>query len=261
MSVLDRMNLAGKVAIVTGGAGDIGKAIATQLRNLGATVVLADLKDTVADVAASLSSGTAKVDWIRMDVSDSKSVDAAIAEAVRRHGGLHIMVAAAGIAYDQTTLEHSDENWHRVMKVNLDGAFFCIRAAGREMDKAGGGSIIAISSICAVTISGPERHIGYDVSKAGVAHMCRNVAVEWAGKNIRVNAVGPGYTNTVLLNEVGMTNPAMLKGWLEDIPVHRLMDPREIADTVAFLASDAASGITGHELMVDGGYSVSKFVV
>ena len=257
MSILERMNLSGKVALVTGGAGDIGKAIAEQLRNLGAKVVLADLKDNVAQVAASLSTGVSKVDWVQLDVSDSKAVDAAIAETVERQGGLHIMVAAAGIAYDQKTLEHSDENWRRVISINLDGAFYCIRAAGRHMAKAGGGSIIAISSICAVTTSGPEKHIGYDVSKAGVAHMCRNVAVEWADKNIRVNAVAPGYTDTVLLNEVGMTNPAMLKQWLEDMPIHRLMAPREIADTVAFLASDAASGITGHELLVDGGYAVS----
>ncbi len=257
MSILQRLNLSGKVAVVTGGAGDIGKAIALQLHNLGAVVVLVDLKEDVARVAAEVGAFGAKADWLALDVSDSKAVDTGFAEVVRRHGGLHVMVAAAGIAYDQTTLEHSDENWHRVMKVNLDGAFFCVRAAGRHMAISGGGSIIAISSICAVTTSGPERHIGYDVSKAGVAHMCRNVAVEWADKNIRVNAVGPGYTNTVLLNGVGMQNPAMLKQWLQDIPVHRLMEPHEIADTVAFLASDAASGITGHELMVDGGYSAS----
>ena len=257
MSTIDRMNLSGKVAIVTGGGGDIGFAIATQLYNLGAVVVLADLKDSVASAAARLKGGKGKADWLKMDVSSSASVDGGVAETVKRHGRLDVMVAAAGIAYDQKTLDHSDDNWHRVMGVNLDGAFFCVRAAGRQMEKTGGGSIIAISSICAVTTSGPEKHIGYDVSKAGVAHMCRNVAVEWADKNIRVNAVGPGYTNTVLLNEVGMTNPSMLKEWIDDIPVHRLMEPREIADVVAFLASDAASGITCHELMVDGGYSAS----
>jgi len=257
MSIFDRMNLTGRVAVVTGGAGDIGKAIALQLRNLGATVVVADLKDDVAKAAASLSTDTAKVDWIKLDVSNSVAVADAVAEVVKRHGGLHIMVAAAGISYDQNTLDHTDQNWRRVMAVNLDGAFYCIRAAGQHMARSGGGSIIAISSICAVTTSGPEKHIGYDVSKAGVAHMCRNIAVEWASKSIRVNAVAPGYTNTVLLNEVGMTNPAMLKQWLEDTPIHRLLDPREIADVVAFLASDAASGITGHELLVDGGYSVS----
>ncbi len=257
MSILDRMNLTGKVALVTGGAGDMGKAIAIQLRNLGATVVLADLKDNVGQVASDLSTDGHKVDWVKIDVSDSKSVDAGVAETVKRHGGLHVLVANAGISYEQSTLEHSDENWRRVMAVNLDGAFFCIRAAGRQMAANGGGSIIAISSICSVTTSRPEIHIGYDVSKAGIGHMCRNVAIEWASKNIRVNAVGPGYTDTVMLEEVGKTRPAVMKQWLEDMPIHRLMAPREIADAVAFLASDAASGITGHELMVDGGYSVS----
>lgn len=256
MSLLDRMRLTGKVALVTGGAGGMGNAIAAALTDLGATVVLADLTSTVAATAADLGKNGAKVDWINMDVTDSKSVDTAVGQVIARHGGLHVMVANAGISYEEATLGHSDENWRRVMAVNLDGAFYCIRAAGRHMAKSGGGSIIAISSICSRTSVRPEIHIGYDVSKAGIAHMCRNIAVEWADKKIRVNSVGPGYTETEMLKSVGRTRPEVMKQWLADMPNHRLMAPREIGDAVAFLASDAASGITGHELMVDGGYSV-----
>ena len=114
-----------------------------------------------------------------------------------------------------------------------------------------------ISSIAGVTAVRPELHIGYDVSKAGVAHLCRNIAVEWARHNIRVNAVGPAYADTEMLAEVGRSRPEQMRVWLDDMPIHRLIDPREVADAVAFLASDAASGITGHELMVDGGYSAA----
>ena len=120
-----------------------------------------------------------------------------------------------------------------------------------------GGAIVAISSIAGVTAVRPELHIGYDVSKAGVAHLCRNVAVEWARYNVRVNAVGPAYADTEMLAEVGRSRPEQMRVWLDDMPIHRLIDPREVADAVAFLASDAASGITGHELMVDGGYSAA----
>jgi NAD(P)-dependent dehydrogenase (short-subunit alcohol dehydrogenase family) len=168
-----------------------------------------------------------------------------------------MLVANAGIAYEETTEDHSDENWRRVMAVNLDGVFYCVRAAGRHMIASGGGSIVAISSIAGVTSVRPEIHIGYDVSKAGVAHLCRNVAVEWAARNVRVNAVAPAYADTEMLARVGRERPEVMKIWLEDMPIRRLISPREVADAVAFLVSDAASGISGHVLMVDGAYSAA----
>ena len=257
MSISDRLRLDGRVAGVTGGAGGIGSVIARQLRDLGATVVLLD-RDRVCPAVASTLGGLAqRIDWVGVDVGDSRSVEAAVAEIVKRHKRLDILVAAAGVSYEEETLSHSDESWRKAMSVNLDGVFYSLRAAGREMARQGGGAMVAISSICSVTSVRPEIHIGYDVSKAGVAHMCRNLAVEWATKNIRVNAVGPGYCDTDMLGAVGRERPHVMKVWLEDLPIHRLITPREVADAVAFLVSDAASGITGHELMVDGGYSVA----
>jgi NAD(P)-dependent dehydrogenase (short-subunit alcohol dehydrogenase family) len=245
MTLMKRLDLTGRVALVTGGAGGIGRAITATLRELGATVIVAEKS-----ISPDLSEA------VQMDVTDSASVDAGMAEVVARHGRIDILVTAAGVSYEQDTLSHSDENWRRVMSVNLDGTFYCIRAAGRHMDRAGRGSIILISSICSRVRVRPEVHVGYDTTKAAVALLCRNIAIEWADKNIRVNAVAPGYTDTTLLGAVGRERPEIMGQWLSDIPVNRLIAPQEVADAVAFLASDAASGITGHELFVDGGYSV-----
>ncbi|CAN7744201.1 SDR family oxidoreductase [Rhizobium leguminosarum] len=256
MSLLNRMNLAGKVALIAGGAGGIGAAIANGLIEAGAKVVLGDNVESLGDIASQMSRNSS-ADWVSMDVTKSGSVDEAVAHVVNGHGKLDILVAAAGVTYEEPTLDHTDENWRRVMAVNLDGAFYCMRAAGRQMAKSGGGSIIAISSICSRVRVRPELHVGYDATKAAVALLCRNIAVEWADHNIRVNAVAPGYCDTTLLGAVGRARPDVLKQWLEDIPQHRLIAPREIADAVSFLASDAASGITGQELVVDGGYSVA----
>ncbi|WP_161556527.1 SDR family NAD(P)-dependent oxidoreductase [Burkholderia pyrrocinia] len=257
MTLIEKLSLKGKVALVTGGAGGIGQAIAKELLALGATVVLSDRVAAAAEATRDLEAEPSKLDFVSFDVADSQAVAKGVGEIVAKHGRLDILVANAGVSYDETTLEHTDESWRRVMGVNLDGVFFCIREAGRAMAKAGGGSIVAISSICGVTAVRPEVHIGYDVSKAGVAHMCRNLAVEWAKRNIRVNAVSPAYAETAMLQAVGEENPAVMKQWLEDMPIGRLMKPGEVASAVAFLASDAASGISGHNLLVDGAYSVS----
>lgn len=247
----------GKVAVVTGAARGIGAEITKRLLDLGAKVVLADRSENVADTARGLTSQGAGTDSLVFDVTDSAAVDKAVDAVIKKHGKVDVLVANAGIAFERKAVEHSDEDWRRVMSVNLDGVFYSVRAFARPMLKAKSGAIVAISSIAGVKAVRPEVHVGYDVSKAAVAHMCRVLAVEWAKQGVRINAVGPGYTDTEMLAEVGRTSPATMAMWLDDTPYGRLMKPSEIASAVAFLASDAASGITGHLLMVDGGYSVS----
>lgn len=257
MSALDLYRLDGRVALVTGGAGGIGSEVGRQLAGLGARVVLADRSPHVHAVAASLKADGADVDGIVLDVTDRPAVDAAIDAIVERTGSIDIAIANAGLSYEATTVAHDDEWWHRALDINLTGVFHVARHAGRHMVRQGRGAIVAISSIAGVKFVRPERHVGYDVAKAGVAHMCRVLGCEWVKQGVRVNAVGPGYTNTEMLADVGRSQPEVMAQWLDDTPAGRLMERREIASAIAFLVSDAASGITGQLLMVDGGYSVS----
>lgn len=250
-------SLAGKVAVVTGAARGIGACIAERLTAQGALAVLADRTPSVEATAGQIAAAGGGTDWLAFDVTDSASVDAAAAEVLRRHGRVDILVANAGMSYELPAIEHTDEAWRTVMSVNLDGVFYCIRAFARPMLAAGAGAIVATSSIAGVKAVRPELHVGYDVSKAAVAHLCRMLGVEWAKAGVRVNAIGPGYTDTDMLAEVGKSRPDVMKIWLDDIPAGRLMNRTEIANTVAFLVSDAASGITGQLVLVDGGYSTA----
>ena len=250
-------DLTGRVAVVTGAARGIGQAIAEHLAAAGAKVVLTDLRGEVAATAEVLTAAGRDADWLTMDVTDSAAVDAAAAEVLKRHGRVDILVANAGMSYEMPAIDHTDRHWRDVMAVNLDGVFYTIRAFARPMLAARSGSIVAMSSIAGVKAVRPELHVGYDVSKAAVAHLCRVLAVEWARTGVRVNAVGPGYTDTDMLADVGRTRPDVMRVWLDDIPVGRLMARDEIAGVVAFLASDAASGVTGQLLMADGDYSVA----
>ena len=257
MATTDPYRFDGKVAVVTGAARGIGAEITRRLLQLGAKVVLADRSETVAATAKGLAGEGAGTNSIVFDVTDSAAVDKAVDAIVRKHGKVDVLVANAGVAFERKAVEHTDEDWRTVMGINLDGVFYTVRAFAKPMLKAKSGAIVATSSIAGVKAVRPEVHVGYDVSKAGVAHMCRVLGVEWAKQGVRINAVGPGYTDTEMLAEVGRTSPATMAMWLDDTPYGRLMKPAEIASGVAFLASDAASGITGHLLMVDGGYSVA----
>ncbi|MBB3931157.1 NAD(P)-dependent dehydrogenase (short-subunit alcohol dehydrogenase family) [Kaistia hirudinis] len=247
--------LTGKTALVTGAAGGIGSAIIERLAGLGAGVVLADQTDRVFEAAAEWAAKGFKAKGIKLDVTDSAAVEQAAADLNAEFGAIDILVANAGISYESSTEEHSDADWKRCLAINLDGVFYCVRAFGKRMVERRSGAIVAISSIAGVRAVRPELHAGYDVSKAGVAHLCRVVGVEWAPHNVRVNAVGPGYTETEMLKKVGVAQPSVMAAWMNDIPARRLLQPAEIANAVAFLASDAASGITGQLLMADLGYS------
>jgi NAD(P)-dependent dehydrogenase (short-subunit alcohol dehydrogenase family) len=249
------MNLQGKVIIVTGAAGGIGAASTETICEYGGHVIVADCNGKEQDVAKSLAAAGHSVEPASLDVTDSKATDSLIEAIWRQHGRLDGFVANAAINDGDAFLDHTDEQWRRVMSVNLDGVFFGVRAAARRMSKQKSGSIVIVSSICGMKAVRPEVHAAYDVTKAAVAHLAKVVGCELGRTGVRVNAIGPGYTETPLLMEFLQSHPGFLQHWVEDTPIGRLLKPKEIAGTVAFLLSDLSCAITAQLIVADGGYT------
>ncbi|WP_103174265.1 SDR family NAD(P)-dependent oxidoreductase [Paracoccus sp. SY] len=247
--MIREFDLAGRLAVVTGGAAGIGRAIVEVLAEAGATVIVADRDEAAAMSLAEQLNGHA----LTLDVTDADAAELAAASLVARHGAPDILVNNAGIVMNAPSLEVDLADWRRVMDVNLHGVFHTSRAFGRHMVAAGKGSVVNLSSICSKVTVHPQPQAAYNAAKAGVNLLTKSLAVEWAGK-VRVNAVAPGYTATELTLQ-GRSKPEWFNTWLACTPMGRLAEPREIALAVAFLASDAASYVTGTVLMVDGGYT------
>ncbi len=255
LSATDRSSLVGRVALVTGAARGIGLAIARALAEAGATLELSDVDGPAVEAAAAdLPQGTAV--GHPCDVADGDRVRAWIDDVAARRGRIDVLVNNAGVQLNRAASDLSDDDWHKVLGVNLDGAFFCSREAGRIMRANGSGVIVNVASIA--ERFGMPRRLPYGVSKAGITALTRGLAAEWAREGIRVNAVAPGYVETELVRH------AFEKGHIDrdtivaKIPLGRLAEPRSIGDVVTFLASDRADYLTGQTLYVDGGYSIFK---
>jgi NAD(P)-dependent dehydrogenase (short-subunit alcohol dehydrogenase family) len=253
---LEKYDLKGRVAFVTGGGQGIGLACAQALAEAGADVVVGDLlPDRLESAKAELKGHGLTIDGVQLDVTKSAEVDRAADEVARRHGPVGILVNNAGIAKSNVRAEDtSDEHWRFHMDVNLDGLFWCCRAFGRQMLEAGKGSIVNIGSMSALIVNKPQPQSFYNASKAAVHHLTKSLAAEWAERGVRVNAVAPTYIETPL-TRFGMEDQSMYPTWLDMTPMRRVGQPDEIASTVLFLASDASSLLTGSIVVADGGYT------
>jgi NAD(P)-dependent dehydrogenase (short-subunit alcohol dehydrogenase family) len=242
-----------KVALVTGAARGIGLAVARRFLAEGWRVALLDIEgQLLRDAVASLADADRTL-AVHCDVSDAAAVAAAIAQVSARFGRLDALVNNAGIAVFTSVLETSDEDWNRVLAVNLTGPFLCTKAAVPLMCEHGGGAIVNITSISAVRAS--TLRSAYGTSKAGLAHLTKQLAVELALSGIRVNAVAPGPVETAMAKAVH--TPQIRADYHDAIPLNRYGREEELADAVFFLCSERASYITGQILAVDGGFDAA----
>ncbi len=245
-------DLGGQVALVTGAARGLGRAIAETLAAAGAKVACVDVNaEWLTETVAAINAAGGVAIALACDVTDSKRVGEVVAEVIQQWGGLQILVNNAGITRDNVILRMKDEQWDSVLNINLKGTFLFIRAAARPMMKGQRGRIINVASVSG--LMGNPGQANYSASKAGVIGLTRTVARELASRNITVNAVAPGFIATEMTAKLGEELLTQIK---KEIPLGRLGDPQDVADAVLFLASDAASFITGHVLTIDGGLTV-----
>jgi NAD(P)-dependent dehydrogenase (short-subunit alcohol dehydrogenase family) len=247
--------LAGRVCIVTGAAQGIGEACARRFARDGAKPVIVDVDDGRGQALA----GELGALYLHCDVGDKAQVDAAVAAAMQAHGRIDVLVNNAGIFKAADFLEVTEADFDAVLRVNLKGSFLMGQAVAREMARAGRGAIVNMSSVNGVlaipTIA------SYNVSKGGINQLTRVMALALADKGIRVNAVAPGTIATELAAKAVLTGEEAKARIMSRTPMKRLGEPAEIADTVAYLASDAASYITGEIVVVDGGRMTLNYTV
>ena len=253
--VLPSMRLDGKVALVTGAGSGIGKGLALAVAEAGADCVATEQPERMADlepVCDQIRDLGRRALALPLRLPDLSSIDTLVTEVVTALGRIDILVNNAGINIPRDALELSEQDWDAVLDVNLKGLFFLSQRVAREMVQAGGGRIVNIASQNGVV--GYYRRAAYCSSKAGVVNLTRVLAIEWAQYDINVNAVGPTFILTPLTQST-FDDPVLREDLLKRIPLGRVGTPEDVAGAVVFLASPAAALITGHTLLVDGGWT------
>jgi 3-oxoacyl-[acyl-carrier protein] reductase len=240
-----------KVIVVSGGAGGIGAEVSARLASEGALLVIADLHAPEAETkAASIGPGGRAI-GVACDITSAEQCEAAVQAAIKKFGRLDGAVNCAGYSRPHDSLNLPPADWARMVDVQLNGAFYFAQACAKRMVETGGGIVFITSTNAEAAF---PRRAAYCCAKAGVAMLTKVLAIEWAEKGIRVNAVGPAYVATEMTQRniaAGNVNEAQIKG---RIPLGRLAQPADVADAVSFLLSEKASFITGHSLYVDGGW-------
>lgn len=249
-------DLAGRTAVVTGGARGIGYSLASALARNGVSVALLDLLPEVEESAARLAAETgAPTAAALVDVTDAASVDAAFAAVRESLGVADLLVAAAGITIWGDSAEVEPGTWAKVIDVNLSGTFYAAQAFARPLIDAGrDGSAILISSMSGRVVNVPQHQASYNASKAAVDQLAKSLAVEWAPR-IRVNAIAPGYILSDMTRQFTEANPELAADWVRMIPAGRMGEPSDLDGLLLLLASSASSYLTGQTLVIDGGYT------
>ena len=253
--MLPSMRLDDKVMMVTGAGSGIGRAVAIASAEAGAHCVVCELPDKIDDLKAVCDEIQAlgkQAVPVALQLPNLESIDTAVGEAINAFGRVDVLVNNAGVNIPKDAFEVTEADWDGVMDVNLKGLFFMSQKVAREMVKTGGGCMINIASQNGVI--GYYKRAAYCSSKAGVVNLTRVLALEWAEHNINVNAVGPTFVLTPLTQST-FDDPAIREDLLQRIPLGRVGQPEDVVGAVVFLASPAASLITGHTLLVDGGWT------
>ncbi|CAO3695923.1 unnamed protein product [Rhizopus stolonifer] len=257
LPTLPLFSLKGKKAIVTGGARGIGLEMSKALAESGADVAMMYVSnDKAKDLAAEIGKQyNVFCQAYKAEITNAEEVTKVIDQIVKEMGGVDIFVANAGVNIGGEAVSYDLESWRKVFDINVNGVFYGIQAASKYMLKQGKGNVIVTSSISAAIVNRPQVQCAYNSSKSAVTMMAKCLAVEWAQKGIRVNALCPAYIKTDLLDNTNKENPAWESTWIDSTPMGRIGEPHELKGPLVFLASDASSYVTGAELFVDGGYT------
>lgn len=248
-------SLEGKVALITGGGRGIGQVIARELSRAGADIAIFSRSGAAETKKLVEEEGGRAID-ILADVTNEESVRAGIHQIIETYGKLDIVVNNAGICYHKDAFEATVEEWRKCLDINLTGEYIVCREAARVMIEKGiKGSMINIASVSGHIVNIPQRQAAYNASKAGVIHMTKSLAIEWADQGIRVNAISPGYVATPMSIDPDFVEPELLAAWEPLFPLHRMAKPEELCGAIIWLCSKSAAYTTGADIIIDGAYS------
>lgn len=256
-SIIERFDLTGKTAIVTGGAQGIGRSFCHALGEAGAKIAVVDIDETYIDIMLKeLQAKGIDSIAIKADVTKPDSIRKMVSEVVSTWGELTIAVNNAGIGIWEDAVDMAEDDWMRIMQLNLNAVFLCAREEAKAMFPKAYGKIINVASMSGHIVNIPQNQCCYNTSKAGVLHLTKSLAVEWASKGIRVNSISPGYTRTALVDKLAgtPTGQAMIPLWIEKIPIGKMAAPEDLQGAVVYLASEASDYMTGADMLIDGGY-------
>jgi NAD(P)-dependent dehydrogenase (short-subunit alcohol dehydrogenase family) len=256
-TILEKFSLSGRTSLVTGGGSGIGRSLCHALGEAGAKVAVVDIDLSAAEtVRNELHARGMQAIAIRTDVTSESEVTTMVERVVDEWGTLTIAMNNAGIGMWRDSIAMTMEEWQSVININLNAVYLCAREEAKIMANSGYGKIVNTASMSGHIVNTPQNQAAYNTSKAGVLHLTKSLAAEWAAKGIRVNSISPGYTKTLLVEKLLETpeGQSMLPKWLEKIPMNRMATPEDLQGAAIYLSSEASDYTTGSDIIIDGGY-------